>query len=592
MNAILSHALTSTDMPEPILFAKARDPIVLLPAYANRHGLIAGATGTGKTVTLQRLAEGFSRIGVPVFMADVKGDLAGISQPGAATGKVKERIEQLELKDFKFEACPVVFWDAFGAQGHPVRMTMSELGPLLLSRMLDLNEIQSGVLNAVFKVADDEGLLLLDLKDLRAMLKHVGDNAKDYTTRYGNVSSASIGAIQRGLLTLESQGGEQLFGEPALNIDDLIQTDGGRGVVNILAAEKLMSSPKLYATLLLWLLAELFERLPEVGDPDKPKLVFFFDEAHLLFTDAPTALLEKIEQVVRLIRSKGVGVYFATQNPLDIPDTVLGQLGNRVQHALRAFTPRDQKAVKTAATTLRSNPKLDVEAAITELAVGEALVSPLDEKGRPCVVERAFIVPPGCRLGPITADERTAIMRIRLLQASTTKRSTVSPHTRSFCHVMTPRSARGPQKTRRHPEAADCSVLLAIGWEARPGRAAVIVKVRSRRRPRVPRAPSGRKSDAKSSEGCWARFWAAAGGVERASGGVICRGFASQRLHRYGAHDGRLNRLCRQADHHQTGVPVRRRRHDVACAAHALLAAFLSRHGLVGWPVTNGSDPA
>ncbi|MEA3153283.1 MAG: double-strand break repair helicase HerA and related ATPase [Betaproteobacteria bacterium] len=398
-------------MPEPILFAKARDPIVLLPAYANRHGLIAGATGTGKTVTLQRLAEGFSRIGVPVFMADVKGDLAGISQPGAATGKVKERIEQLELEDFKFEACPVVFWDAFGAQGHPVRMTMSELGPLLLSRMLDLNEIQSGVLNAVFKIADDEGLLLLDLKDLRAMLKHVGDNAKDYTTRYGNVSSASIGAIQRGLLTLESQGGEQLFGEPALNIDDLIQTDGGRGVVNILAAEKLMSSPKLYATLLLWLLAELFERLPEVGDPDKPKLVFFFDEAHLLFTDAPTALLEKIEQVVRLIRSKGVGVYFATQNPLDIPDTVLGQLGNRVQHALRAFTPRDQKAVKTAATTLRSNPKLDVEAAITELAVGEALVSPLDEKGRPCVVERAFIVPPGCRLGPITADERTAIMR-------------------------------------------------------------------------------------------------------------------------------------------------------------------------------------
>ncbi|MGZ5145574.1 MAG: helicase HerA-like domain-containing protein, partial [Burkholderiales bacterium] len=336
-------------MPEPILFAKASDAVVLLPAYANRHGLIAGATGTGKTVTLQRLAEGFSRIGVPVFMADVKGDLAGISRPGEPTGKVKERIAQLELDNFKFEACPVVFWDAFGTQGHPVRMTMSELGPLLLSRMLNLNEIQSGVLTAVFKVADDEGLLLLDLKDLRAMLKHVGDNAKDYTTRYGNVSSASIGAIQRGLLTLESQGGEQLFGEPALNIDDLIQTDGGRGVVNILAAEKLMSSPKLYATLLLWMLAELFERLPEVGDPDKPKLVFFFDEAHLLFTDAPAALLEKIEQVVRLIRSKGVGVYFATQNPLDVPDAVLGQLGNRVQHALRAFTPRDQKAVKTAA---------------------------------------------------------------------------------------------------------------------------------------------------------------------------------------------------------------------------------------------------
>jgi DNA double-strand break repair helicase HerA and related ATPase len=398
-------------MPEPILLAKVRAPIALLPSYANRHGLIAGATGTGKTVTLQRLAEGFSRIGVPVFMADVKGDLAGISQPGEPSGKVKERIDQLKLKDFKFEACPVVFWDAFGAQGHPVRMTMSELGPLLLSRMLDLNEIQSGVLNAVFKVADDETLLLLDLKDLRAMLKHVGDNAKDYTTRYGNISPASIGAIQRGLLTLESQGGDQLFGEPALNINDLMQTDRGRGVVNILAADKLMSSPKLYATLLLWLLAELFERLPEVGDPEKPKLVFFFDEAHLLFNDAPPALLDKIEQVVRLIRSKGVGVYFVTQNPLDIPDTVLGQLGNRVQHALRAFTPRDQKAVKTAATTLRANPKLNVEAAITELAVGEALVSLLDEKGRPAVVERALIVPPGCRLGPLTTEERAAIMR-------------------------------------------------------------------------------------------------------------------------------------------------------------------------------------
>jgi DNA helicase HerA-like ATPase len=410
MAAIL-HALTATDMPEPILLAKARAPLALLPAYANRHGLIAGATGTGKTVTLQRLAEGFSRIGVPVFMADVKGDLAGISQAGEAAGKVKERIDELKLKDFKFEACPTVFWDAFGTQGHPIRMTMSELGPLLLSRMLDLNEIQSGVLNAVFKVADDEKLLLLDLKDLRAMLKHVGDNAKDYTTRYGNISSASIGAIQRGLLTLESQGGDQLFGEPALNINDLMQTDGGRGVVNVLAADKLMSSPKLYATLLLWLLAELFERLPEVGDPDKPKLVFFFDEAHLLFNDAPPALLDKIEQVVRLIRSKGVGVYLVTQNPLDVPDTVLGQLGNRVQHALRAFTPRDQKAVKTAATTLRANPKLNVEAAITELAVGEALVSLLDDKGRPTVVERALIVPPGCRLGPITTEERTAIMR-------------------------------------------------------------------------------------------------------------------------------------------------------------------------------------
>ena len=403
-------------MPEPILIAQAREPVCLLPAYANRHGLIAGATGTGKTVTLQRLAEGFSRIGVPVFMSDVKGDLAGISQAGKDAGKIKERIAQLKLEDFVFEACPTVFWDAFGEQGHPVRMTMSELGPLLLSRMLNLNETQAGVLTAVFKVADDEGLLLLDLKDLRAMLKHVGDNAKTYTTRYGNISSASIGAIQRGLLTLEGQGGDRLFGEPALNIADLMQTDArGRGVVNILAADKLMSAPKLYATLLLWLLAELFENLPEVGDVDKPKLVFFFDEAHLLFSDGPPALLEKVEQVVRLIRSKGVGVYFVTQNPLDVPDTVLGQLGNRVQHALRAFTPRDQKAVKTAATTLRANPKLDVEAAITELGVGEALVSLLDSHGSPTVVERVFIVPPGCRLGPVTQEERAAVMRESIL---------------------------------------------------------------------------------------------------------------------------------------------------------------------------------
>jgi DNA helicase HerA-like ATPase len=397
-------------MAEPLLVAKARDFLYLLPQYANRHGLIAGATGTGKTVTLQRLAQEFSRIGVPVFVTDVKGDLAGISQAGAASGKVKERVAQLGLDDFNFEASPAVFWDVFGEKGHPVRTTISELGPLLLSRLLSLNEVQSGVLTAAFKIADDEGLLLLDLKDLRAMLKHVGDNAKSYTTRYGNVSQASVGAIQRGLLALEAQGGEKLFGEPALDIQDLIQTVNGRGVVNILAADRLMTSPKLYGTLLLWLLAELFEQLPEVGDPDKPKLVFFFDEAHLLFDDAPAALLDKIEQVVRLIRSKGVGVYFVTQNPLDVPDTVLGQLGNRVQHALRAFTPRDQKAVRTAATTLRANPELDVEAAITELAVGEALVSLLDEKGRPSVVERAFIVPPGCRLGPITPEERAAIM--------------------------------------------------------------------------------------------------------------------------------------------------------------------------------------
>jgi DNA helicase HerA-like ATPase len=404
-------------MAEPLLIAKAaREPLSLDPAFANRHGLIAGATGTGKTVTLQRLAEGFSRIGVPVFMADVKGDLAGASQPGSASPKLKERLAQLKIDDFGYEACPVTFWDAFGEQGHPVRMTVSELGPLLLSRMLNLNETQSGVLTAVFKAADDEGLLLLDLKDLRAMLTHAAENAKSYTTKYGNISSASIGAIQRGLLALEQQGGDKLFGEPALDIADLMQTDTrGRGVVNILAADKLMSSPKLYATLLLWLLSELFEHLPEVGDAEKPKLVFFFDEAHLLFNDAPAALLEKIEQVVRLIRSKGVGVYFVTQNPLDIPDAVLGQLGNRVQHALRAFTPRDQKAVKSAATTLRANPKLDVETAITELAVGEALVSLLDDKGRPSVVERAFIVPPGCRLGPVTPEERAAVMRDSLV---------------------------------------------------------------------------------------------------------------------------------------------------------------------------------
>jgi DNA helicase HerA-like ATPase len=399
-------------MPEPLLVAKSKIDLALLPQYANRHGLIAGATGTGKTVTLQRLAEGLSRIGVPVFMADVKGDLAGLSQAGEAKGKIKERIERLKLKDVAFEPCPVVFWDAFAQQGHPVRTTVSEMGPLLLARMLGLNETQGGVLTLAFKIADDNGLLLLDLKDLRALLQHVGDNAKQFTTQYGNVSSASIGAIQRGLLAIGQQGGEQFFGEPALNIADLMQTDGkGRGVINILAADKLMSAPKLYSTLLLWLLSELFEELPEVGDPEKPKLVFFFDEAHLLFNDAPQALLEKIEQVVRLIRSKGVGVYFVTQNPLDIPDTVLGQLGNRVQHALRAFTPRDQKAVKSAATTLRANPKLKVEKAITELEVGEALVSFLDDKGRPTVVERAYVVPPGTRLGPVTVAERKQLLQ-------------------------------------------------------------------------------------------------------------------------------------------------------------------------------------
>ncbi len=396
-------------MAEPLLIAKAKEEIHLLPALGNRHGLITGATGTGKTVTLQRVAEAFSRAGVPVFMADVKGDLSGLAKAGELKGKIKERVEQLAI-ELPLAACPVAFWDVYGKAGHPVRATVSDLGPLLFGRLLDLNDTQQGVLTLVFKIADDNNLLLLDLKDLRAMLQHVGENAKQFQTEYGNVSAASIGAIQRGLLELEHQGAEQLFGEPALDINDLIQTDHGRGVINILAADQLMNSPKLYSTFLLWMLSELFEHLPEIGDPDKPKLVFFFDEAHLLFSDAPKALLEKIEQVVRLIRSKGVGVYFVTQNPLDVPESVLGQLGNRVQHALRAFTPRDQKAVKTAATTMRPNPGLDIEAAITELGVGEALVSLLDEKGRPGVTERAYIVPPGSQIGPITAEERQKII--------------------------------------------------------------------------------------------------------------------------------------------------------------------------------------
>ena len=397
-------------MAEPLLIAKAKEEIHLLPALGNRHGLITGATGTGKTVTLQRVAEAFSRIGVPVFMADVKGDLSGLAKAGELKGKIKERVEQLAI-DLPLEACPVAFWDVYGKTGHPVRATVTDLGPLLFGRLLDLNDTQQGVLTLVFKIADDNNLLLLDLKDLRAMLQHVGENAKQFQTEYGNVSAASIGAIQRGLLELEHQGAEQLFGEPALDINDLIQTDHGRGVVNILAADQLMNSPKLYTTFLLWVLSELFEQLPEIGDPDKPKLVFFFDEAHLLFSDAPKALLEKIEQVVRLIRSKGVGVYFVTQNPLDVPESVLGQLGNRVQHALRAFTPRDQKAVKTAATTMRPNPGLDIEQAITELGVGEALVSLLDEKGRPGVTERAFVIPPGSQIGPMTREQRKEIIQ-------------------------------------------------------------------------------------------------------------------------------------------------------------------------------------
>ncbi|MCC7325731.1 MAG: DUF853 family protein [Burkholderiales bacterium] len=398
-------------MPDPMLIARHGDiECFLLPALSNRHGLVTGATGTGKTVTLQVIAERLSALGVPVFVSDVKGDVSGLSQPGRSSPKFDERMQLIGAKAPDFTGFPTVFWDMYGEQGHPLRATVSDMGPLLLGRILNLNDTQEGVLTLAFKIADDNGLLLLDLKDLRSLLQYVGDNSQPFQTSYGNVSAASIGAIQRGLLSLEQQGADKFLGEPMLNVDDLLQTVDGRGVVNILAADRLMQSPKVYSTLLLWLLSELYERLPEVGDRDKPKLVFFFDEAHLLFTDAPKALLEKIEQVVRLIRSKGVGVFFVTQNPLDVPDTVLGQLGNRVQHALRAFTPRDQKAVRSAAETMRANPKFKTETAITELGVGEALVSFLDAKGRPTVVERVYVLPPASRIGPATADERRAVI--------------------------------------------------------------------------------------------------------------------------------------------------------------------------------------
>ncbi len=398
-------------MADPILIARHGGvECALLPQLANRHGLITGATGTGKTITLQRLAENFSRIGVPVFMADVKGDLGGISQTGSIGDKLAAVLKERGLEAPEPFACPTTLWDVFGEQGHPVRATVSDMGPLLLSRMLALNDTQAGVLQLVFKIADDNGLALLDLKDLRSMLQFVGDNASQFQTEYGNVSAASIGAIQRGLLQIGEQGGDKFFGEPMLNIADFMQTDAGKGVVNILAADKLLTSPRLYATFLLWMLSELFETLPEVGDLDQPKLVFFFDEAHLLFTDAPKVLLERIELVVRLVRSKGVGVYFVTQNPLDIPDSVLAQLGNRVQHALRAYTPRDQKAVVATASTMRANAGLDIQKAITELAVGEALISFLDAKGRPAPTERVYVIPPGSRIGPITPEQRRVLM--------------------------------------------------------------------------------------------------------------------------------------------------------------------------------------
>ena len=395
-----------------IFLGKGRTPLEVLLSRANRHGLIAGATGTGKTVTLRVMAEGFAAAGVPVFMADVKGDLAGLCQPGTDIKPVTERAKKLGLKNFSFAGAPAMFWDLFGEQGHPIRATISEMGPLLLARLLELNDTQTGVLQLAFKVADDNGLLLIDLKDLRALLTHLAENAAEIGQQYGNVAPATLATIQRALLSLDAQGGGQFFGEPALELADLMRKDAlGRGIVSILAADKLMMRPKLYATFLLWLLSELYEQLPEEGDLDKPKLVFFFDEAHLLFEDAPDALVDKVEQVVRLIRSKGVGVYFCTQSPLDLPDTVLGQLGNRVQHALRAFTPRDQKAVKAAAETFRPDPKLDTARAIQELGVGEALVSLLDDKGAPTIVQRAFIAPPRSRLGTITTVERSAILR-------------------------------------------------------------------------------------------------------------------------------------------------------------------------------------
>ena len=457
-------------MPDPILVARHGDiECHLLPALANRHGLVTGATGTGKTITLQTLAENLSRIGVPVFLADIKGDLTGIALAGTIGAKLAAVLTERGIGAPASAACPATLWDVFGENGHPVRATVSDMGPLLLARMLALNETQQGVLQLVFKIADDNGLLLLDLKDLRAMLQHVGDNASQFTTEYGNVSAASIGAIQRGILQIDAQGGDRFFGEPMLNIADFMQTVDGRGVVNILAADKLMNSPRLYATFLLWLLSELFEQLPEVGDLEQPKLAFFFDEAHLLFKDAPAALVERIELVVRLVRSKGVGVYFVTQNPLDIPDTVLAQLGNRVQHALRAFTPRDQKAVKAAASTMRANPGLDVETAITELAVGEALVSLLDEKGRPSVTERVYVLPPGSQIGPISAEQRAALIAGSLVAGVYEKavdresayeklkgRAAASPAT-------TPAAAPAPAGTAGVPGAAPAPAEAAGG---------------------------------------------------------------------------------------------------------------------------------
>lgn len=443
--------MTDITLPAPI--AKGQEIVYLLPEMANRHGLVAGATGTGKTVTLRVLAENFSSMGVPVFMADIKGDLSGMVLAGGDNPKITERATEVGLSGFSYEGYPVTFWDVFGELGHPVRTTVSEMGPLLLARILDLSDVQADVLTVLFKIADDQGLLLLDFKDLRSISQYCGDHAKDLRTEYGNISTATIGAIQRSLLTLEQQGGDRLFGEPALNIMDFVRTDpSGRGMINILAADKLMQSPKVYATLLLWLLSELFEKFPEVGDPPKPKLVFFFDEAHLLFQDTPDMLKERIIQVVRLVRSKGIGVFFVTQNPLDLPDAVLGQLGNRMHHALRAFTPKDQKNVKGAAQTLRANPAFDTTSVITELKIGEALISMLDNQGRPRVVERALIYPPHSRIAPLTPEERNKVIRNSPFQAQyATTIDRESAYEQLKTRAISTAPPESPKKTKETP---------------------------------------------------------------------------------------------------------------------------------------------
>ena len=480
--------------------ASAADQYLLLK-YANRHGLIAGATGTGKTVTLQTIAEGFSAYGVPVFMADVKGDLSGISQAGGDNPRALERARQLGIGAYAGRAFPTIFWDLFGEKGHPIRTTVSEVGPVLLARLLQLNETQEGVLNIVFKIADQQGLLLLDFKDLQALLQWVAENAGKLTTEYGNVSKPSVGTIQRQLLTLEQQGGERFFGEPALQLTDMIRCDAnGLGTVNVLAADRLMQSPRLYATFLLWLLSELFESLPEVGDLDKPKFVFFFDEAHLLFDDAPKALLAKIEQVVRLIRSKGVGVYFITQNPLDVPESVLGQLGNRVQHALRAFTPRDQKAVKVAAETFRPNKSFDAAQAITELGVGEALLSFLDAKGVPFPVERCFIAPPQGRIGPAKPEERAAVMKASPLGAKYDKavdRASAYETLTGRVAPAPPPEGEAPKRRGQYGSVPPTVPTNSGPWGPRPQAPAPTPAPAPapRRGSSVPRTPAGRQRD-------------------------------------------------------------------------------------------------